>query len=194
MIASAPRALINWRLISDATEFYADRQFQLIETPWRVAVSVALETMPPFGRAFTCSSESSGFQVLVGSAEQGFLQISDSLVPGKCYQSVSPCFRDERELSDIKFRDFVKVELISVAPSDPESEARRLASVARSFLKSVGVDVKLQETDIGWDLTLNGIEVGSYGFRTASLPAGKFTWAYGTGCAEPRLSQAIAMI
>jgi len=194
LIASAPRALINWRLISAATEFYADRQFQLIETPWRVAVNVALETMPPTGRAFTCSSDSSGFQVLVGSAEQGFLQISDSLVSGKCYQSVSPCFRDERELSDIKFRDFVKVELISVAPQDPESEARRLASVARSFLKSVGVDVKLQETDIGWDLTISGIEVGSYGFRTASLGDGKFTWAYGTGCAEPRLSQAIAMI
>jgi hypothetical protein len=42
----------------------------------------------------------------------------------------------------------------------------------------------LAKTDIGWDLTLGGEEIGSYGYRTFE----GHQWVYGTGLAEPRFT------
>jgi hypothetical protein len=40
------------------------------------------------------------------------------------------------------------------------------------------------KTEIGHDIELNGIEIGSYGWRQNQ----DIIWAYGTGLAEPRFS------
>ena len=42
-------------------------------------------------------------------------------------------------------------------------------------------------TDEGYDIVLNGIEVGSYGIRQHE----NLRWIYGTGIAEPRFSTAL---
>lgn len=48
-----------------------------------------------------------------------------------------------------------------------------------------GKRINIQKTEIGADLTINGIEIGSYGVRTYN----HITWVYGTGLAEPRFSK-----
>ena len=44
------------------------------------------------------------------------------------------------------------------------------------------------KTDEGYDLEINGIEVGSYGARYHAKIG---WWAYGTGLAEPRYTTAM---
>jgi hypothetical protein len=45
--------------------------------------------------------------------------------------------------------------------------------------------IKREKTEIGEDLTIDGIEIGSYGIRAYNA----ITWVYGTGLAEPRFSK-----
>ncbi len=47
-------------------------------------------------------------------------------------------------------------------------------------------EVEIVATDEGWDLEVNGIEVGSYGFRQS----GGRRWACATGLALPRFDVA----
>ena len=47
--------------------------------------------------------------------------------------------------------------------------------------------LEIIKTDIGYDITINGEELGSYGIRKCEF----LKWIYGTGCAEPRLSTLI---
>ena len=47
--------------------------------------------------------------------------------------------------------------------------------------------VDVVPTKEGYDLMINGIEVGSYGLRMGN----GYEWVYGTGLAEPRFSVAI---
>jgi hypothetical protein len=49
------------------------------------------------------------------------------------------------------------------------------------------VDAPLSNAFNNQDIEINGVEVGSYGYRTYE----GFNWIYGTGCAEPRLTQAL---
>lgn len=50
------------------------------------------------------------------------------------------------------------------------------------------------ETSAGWDVEVDGVEVGSYGHNELRDGDAPFVWVYGTGLAEPRLSQAIARL
>lgn len=58
------------------------------------------------------------------------------------------------------------------------------AKYALSFLTKK--TIKIERTVEGADLTIDGIEIGSYGIRTYNT----ITWIYGTGLAEPRFSKA----
>lgn len=57
------------------------------------------------------------------------------------------------------------------------------AKYALSFLAKK--PIKIERTNEGADLTINGVEIGSYGIRTYNA----ITWVYGTGLAEPRFSK-----
>ncbi len=106
--------------------------------------------------------------------------------------STSPCFRDN-EVDDIHFSDFMKVELCVVAPKlSPAWTAKRVGDAAHQFARTEGLFVSTVNTDIGFDIVSdNGIEIGSYGWRHAEIGGAEQVWAYGTGLAEPRFSQAL---
>jgi aspartyl-tRNA synthetase len=48
---------------------------------------------------------------------------------------------------------------------------------------------KVVKTDFGFDIELNGIELGSYGIRRNQ--ENKLLWIHGTGLAEPRFSNVV---
>ncbi len=49
-------------------------------------------------------------------------------------------------------------------------------------------NIEVVENDqSGYDIEINGIEVGSYGIRSCEY----LKWIYATGCAEPRLTYAV---
>lgn len=202
------RANIDWRLLGIAVEFFKGHGFEYVETPWIVSQLAANATKPAAARPFYVEPVGSvkidqektpAGPCLVGSAEQGFLELMlhGHLPVGK-YVSVSPCFRDEIETGPLHFRDFAKVELLWRGPSDPSAKnAARAAqaeimALARSFFAIQHLDTEVQDTEIGQDLvTPQKIEVGSYGHRLVEVDENFYLWAYGTGLALPRFSQAL---
>lgn len=53
------------------------------------------------------------------------------------------------------------------------------------------LDQKIYEFDIVINIDQLNIELGSYGIRSRSINNKTISWIYATGCAEPRLSNAI---
>ena len=50
-------------------------------------------------------------------------------------------------------------------------------------------DLDVVKTETGFDIEINGNELGSYGIRSCEF----LEWIYGTGCAEPRTSNLIQL-
>ena len=157
--------VIDYNVLTSAIDFYHNKGFRYIETPWFVEKRISAITAPP-----NTSFDTYDFS-FVGSAEQGFLQIYDNL-DDDLYMSAGPCFR--REVDETHYPQFFKLELFSKQSID-------LAPIARDFLGG-----NMVETDEGKDIYLNDIEIGSYGTRTHK----DMSWSYGTGVALPRYSQA----
>ena len=181
------RALIDWSRLGRAVNFYKGFGFQQIETPWRITQAIFDATAPQTATPFRCRLDGDRPDILVGSAEQGLLEMMWSLQRGN-YLSVSPCFRDN-EVDETHFSDFMKVELCVVDPSPDANEW--LGFLATGFAEGEGAKIERVVTNSGFDLYSGGIEIGSYGIRSAVLDGHTYTWAYGTGLAEPRFSQAI---
>jgi seryl-tRNA synthetase len=184
-MVNAPK--IDWAILSEAVDFYREKGFQYIETPWMVSPEVSRITCPD--EAYHDVIVQNGM-TLVASAEQGFLQLEiDGKLTGTSYVSCGPCFRirDARENQDgLHFPSFMKVELYIRCSTEVDAlvSARWLVDVAREFM---GHSTKVVDYDDSWDLELNGVEVGSYGARKH----GDIIWAYGTGVALPRYTQAV---
>ena len=189
--------MIDYRKISDAVDFYRKLGYKYIEVPWIVSESTSSITTPKGRKNFKTFMGN-----LVASGEQSFLEIRSHLL-GR-YVCVTPCFRDENEVNDLCRNYFMKVELIDVKPKFPDLSSKMIMMDAFKFFQRYG-KVSIEITDEGMDLKMNEIEIGSYGFRSKkanykgkdfligidwSDPYTKdeFVWAYGTGCAEPRLS------
>lgn len=174
--------MIDYQKIADAVKHYSAYGFESIEVPWFVTQE-SLDVTRPLGTRLFDSFAG----CLVASGEQSFIEIRNQLSPGRCYQCVTPCFRDEPAIDELHRLYFIKQELITVIDKlNEEIELRQMIDVARSFFKNYGSPV-VEKTDIGHDITINGIEVGSYGIRQHE----DFRWVYGTGCAEPRLTQSL---
>lgn len=142
---------------------------------------------------------------MVASAEQGFIQLffDGKVKQDTRYVSVSPCVR-ACENDKLHFPVFMKVELSLWTKSEEKAHleaqtflksAKRLLehrltveSRGSIFLKAVSAPSKygIENTD----LMLDGIELGSYGYRR--LVGGNYI-VYGTGLAEPRTTQALAI-
>lgn len=174
---------VNWSLVSKAIEFYTSHGFEYIETPWLVNLPTLYITCPNTSRIFKID-DSVG---LIGSAEQAFLRLAmDNKLPHTNYVSASPCFRNEPTIDKFHQLQFFKVELF-VRVKTPELAlfaAKELVKRANTFMPEASVVT----TADGWDLEINSIEVGSYGYRYHPFIG---YWAYGTGLALPRYTQAI---
>lgn len=176
----------SWTVLNEAIENYQSLGFKYIDTPWVVDPEIAKITCPEWG-----ALEMIGDKCLVASAEQGFLQLqSEGKLDGTNYVSCGPCFRPGDEgRSEFHQPYFMKVELFVRCPNKDVAifAAKELVTRARNFMHLDCKIVKLGDKE--WDLELNGLEVGSYGARYHDLVG---HWAYGTGVALPRLTQAIA--
>lgn len=180
---------INWKLVSDAISYYQSIGFKYKEVPWIVSDLAIRITLPPNKNPLTTSDG-----VLIGSAEQSFIQmmLDGNLNPGK-YVAASPCFRDDVVDSSHQ-RTFFKVELIEYLDNSKSSLEIDQAFFfilkrAIAFLQSIpgAENSRAVVTEAGFDIELNGLELGSYGFNQYN----NHKWIYGTGIAEPRLSMAI---
>jgi hypothetical protein len=178
---------INWRRIADAIDYYKSLGFYYTEVPWKVSEAACAITCPDFGRM-----EWSDGLVLPASGEQGFLDLElDSLMPmftqSPNFVTCTPCFRaSDAGRSPVHHPYFMKVELYVRCNDQLQAEriAYELLLKSKRFMNTNNIVT----TPDGWDLELNGIEVGSYGARYHEKIG---WWAYGTGLAEPRYSQAL---
>jgi hypothetical protein len=179
--------MIDYMKIATAVEHYKTLGYEYIEAPWLVGRETIDVTKPPDSQYFDTL-----FGHLVGSGEQSFIHIRSHLEPGHKYQCVTPCFRDD-VTDEFHRMYFMKLELIEVMggkEEDDEEEALEdMIDDAWEFFSLYAREESMETVDNedGTDIEINGIEVGSYGVRTY----GGFTWAYGTGVAEPRLSAAL---
>jgi len=179
---------INWVWVGKAVQHYVDNEFTYIEAPWIVPFT-AIEVTLPYNRlGFKLGHPTQNPGYLVGSAEQGFIQmmVEGKLSKGK-YCAASPCFRDEQEDEWHKLY-FFKVELIEVNPNS--KNVFEIMDAARALMESLAeCKISVVRTMEGYDLMCKGIELGSYGYRQF----GDHTWTYGTGLALPRFSQVLEL-
>lgn len=178
--------VIDYEKIARAVKHYEHRGYKHIDVPWLVGKE-AIDVTKPWGAEYF----ETAFGHLVGSGEQSFLQIRDQLWHNAKYQCVTPCFRDERE-DEIHRRWFLKVELIeTLVDREPGEVLAKMVRDADDFfgMYAPGYRTRIVDTPDGMDIEVNGVEVGSYGVREHD----RFRWVYGTGVAEPRLSQALAV-
>jgi hypothetical protein len=182
--------MINWHLFSKAITAYTHLGYQLIEVPWLVDQQAIDVTLPPGATPFTVNG-CGELNQLVGSAEQSFvyLALQDKLLPGK-YQALTPCFRDDKE-DELHHKYFMKLELIEINKLsnkgwNPVMSSWQVIRDAEKVLSQfTSKIIEVLDTDQGADLTIDGIEIGSYGVRNYK----GISWVYGTGLAEPRFSK-----
>lgn len=177
--------MINYDFLHKAEEFYKLNDFKLIEVPWLVNSEINEITKPKESKPFTVVELN---KQLVASAEQSFLQLvyDNKLTSGK-FQATSPCFRDE-VVTNKNRQYFMKNELIILNPN--ENDLKNTIHICFKFFKTIVPNLNnltIVETEIGYDIEYNNIEIGSYGIRQTD----KIKWLYATGCAEPRLSYSI---
>lgn len=181
--------MIDYRKLADSVDFYADKGYVRIEAPWWVSKEILDITTPPdIKQVYYLPTNK---KCLVASGEQSFLYTAaKGRLPSGKYQTVTPCFRDE-SIGILSKKCFMKNELIITTDTLPATLDQAIQD-SLSFFKTQVPNTSLLEvvkTDIGYDITYGGIEVGSYGIRHCQF----LDWIYATGCAEPRLTRAIAI-
>ena len=186
---------IDYNLLNKALKYFSKRGFRQVEVPWRVSKEAIDGTFD--------SRESFKVQdkFLIGSAEQGFLELYlQNKLTSNQLMSVSPCFRNEPE-DYFHQQEFIKLELIYF--SDYSLESRVEYKIFREFIISFIIKkLKIKASDIfisgvldsnsiySEDILINGIEYGSYGIRQFQ---DKY-YIYGTGIALPRASKILKSI
>lgn len=179
--------MINYGIIDDSIEFYQQRGFKRIESPWTVTPAISGITKPPGAKDFVIQDRN---KVLVASAEQSFLYLyNKGFLPNGMFQSVTPCFRDE-PFTSLHTKYFIKNELIYTGfdEEESESELQLVIDAAAAFFARWNVKTKMIKTgEDSYDLYHEEVELGSYGIRKCDY----LTWIYGTGVAEPRLTRTI---
>lgn len=172
--------MIDYDKIATAVTFYSKLGYSYIPVPWVVQRKPYQATAPESAWPFFTLG---GF--LPASGEQSFLQLmlEGELATGR-FCCATPCYRDE-EYDDLHLPYFFKVELIDVGSHD----YRPLKQHARDFFSHYCEvrDEVISPTQTDLVEAETGIELGSYGWRQYQGS----TWSYGTGLAEPRLSQVL---
>lgn len=193
--------MIDYTLLGQAVTEYHKRGYRYVEVPWMVPEAPIRATLPVGSPSYVAGPRYDHYEddkwtgatdafdeahYLIGSAEQGFLHMD--LPPG-AYIGVTPCFRHEPVQNIFYQTGFMKAELFMTLP---DVQVDRVISDAREVMAVIsGVEPLIAETDIGYDLEIGGIEVGSYGERSHPDYG---TWVYGTGLALPRFSVAKGLV
>lgn len=191
---------INYSYIASALNMYRARGFTRIEVPWFVHDFAVHATMPTHIEPYETKSPTDVLGFPVGSAEQSFIEMMErqELSPGK-YVAATPCIRNESTVDYLHRKWFMKVELIDTLPkTEPLAVAGGVDQMIedalwffRGIVPTGELKVVWQSDQNCWDiLSPTGIELGSYGARSWN----GHSWIYGTGCAEPRLSQALKLL
>lgn len=177
-------------VIDDAISWWR-RWFEPKRVPALVDPDVMTHTCPPGvhdGRLY-----GAGTDTVVASAEQSFLQLEkDGELESGNWMALTPCYRDEPVLDETHLPVFLKLELIRLADDAnfyTRSEALWLAGKMQKFFEEFyGMPTNVVETEDGWDVMYEDLELGSFGVRRTLR--GK-SYIYGTGLAEPRASIAL---
>jgi len=173
---------LDFSIIGEAQEYYADLGYEDVPVPWVISRAAMDSTLP----ADKVPYETFG-GYLVGSAEQSFIELLLSGEKLGRVQATTPCFRDEAH-DGLHSPYFMKTELFdSTLPMNEESVLSVLEDARIFFENYIPVELERQGPT-AWDLVHaeTGIEVGSYGIREVA----GHSWIYGTGVALPRLKQA----
>ena len=177
--------MIDYSLLHESTLYYASHGFQRIESPWAVSEYADNITKPKSAQPFIIEHNK---KHLVASGEQSFLYLYlKGFLPKGQFQTITPCFRFE-SFDSLHTKYFMKNELIKT-DNVSEKELEIMVGIALMFFKPMFPDAKVVPTEIGYDIEVNGIELGSYGIRKCDF----LEWIYGTACAEPRTSMARSM-
>lgn len=178
--------MIDYKKIAESIDFYTQKGFQRIESPWTVTEEIDNITKP--ADRIHMKLVHNG-KCLVASGEQSFLYLyCKSYLPLGKFQTVTPCFRYEN-YDGFHMKNFIKNELIVTDDVSSDMLTNVIDCATEFFSKYLKVEVV--KTDAGWDIVSStGVELGSYGIRTCDY----ISWIYGTGLAEPRLSRVIKQI
>lgn len=189
-------------LLQIAIDFWRDHGATYVDLPWLVEKEYADATRPA-GRGDVQSAHGH----FVSSGEVSFLKLwAEGLLPDASpgpYIGWTPCLRDEEVIDPLHQHGFMKAEWFApVAHLDDAGQAARfveltfrqhlcfqvVAAAALGCPRGKTPTTVLDPQGIGMvDLTLAGIEVGSYGVRTFRGKA----YIYGTALALPRFQQAL---
>lgn len=170
---------IDCKLLLDAMNYYQELGYKPLTAPMLVDKDVVEITLPAEVKA----KEHLGLYY-VGSAEQSFFQlIKNGFKPKESYMMITPCERSEKE-SEQHLNIFLKLELISMTKTYKD-----IVKDVLGFYKQQGFKPTVLNTNVGQDININGIEVGSYGNRKYLMN----DITYGTGLALPRISYALSM-
>ena len=169
---------IDYRKLAAGLDYYDSRGYHYQEVPW-VASRPAVEMTLPPGATIT----STAYGDLIGSAEQGFIEL---LLRGRTVLkacAITPCFRIEDTYDDLHHAYFMKLELINTDVSQDNLHSM-IADAQGFFEQHLKTDIEQTEPDM-YDIVdkKKRIELGSYGIRTCN----DIDYIYGTGVALPRL-------
>lgn len=193
---------INYMALAHALNRYSNHLGYIqIDVPWIVPNHVTRMTLDP---QYPAIEAYEGITVrgyggksigdLVGSAEQSFLTLDTEGVLGRGkFVSITPCFRMEQAHNDFTRPYFMKVELYQNTDVTRDNLNKMIGDALYVFRWLISQEsspelnlLETKEIDDGYDIMLNGVEIGSYGIRHKN----GLSWIYGTGLAEPRFSVA----
>jgi len=180
--------MIDYKLLDTSTKFYDVRGYFRIEAPWTVSSKVDDITRPESAIKYQLKHND---KCLVASGEQSFLYLYlKNFLPLGKFQTITPCFRYE-SFDFLHSKYFMKNELIITDKVNESSLDSVVDSAYNFFVSYFDAKNKLEiiKTDIGYDIEIEGKELGSYGIRSCEF----LDWVYGTGCAEPRMSNLIKL-
>ena len=179
---------IDLPLLIKAMNYYQSAGYTPLSVPMIVSHEAIGVTLPSNIKAKQhCDGLLNGFYV--GSAEQSAYQMlaDDSYISGK-FMMLTPCQRSEAYLDCHHMETFLKLELVQINTNI----CTPIIDDVFSFLKKEfsNSEIEIVEDLFGnssKDINVNGVEVGSYGYRNFEGNSVQ----YGTGLALPRISQAI---
>lgn len=179
--------MIDYILLGKSTEYYKDKGYIRIETPWTVSDKVD-DITRPVDRIHMQLKHND--KCLVASGEQSFLYLyAKDFLPKGRFQTITPCWRYEA-YDGTHSKCFMKNELI-ITDEVNKSTLEKIIDDANGFFSQY-LSTDIIKTDIGYDIVshVDKYELGSYGIRHCDF----IDWVYGTGCAEPRLTRVIKYV
>lgn len=182
--------MINFNFINESIQFYESKGFKRIESPWLVTEPISNITKPQTAQNYFVTKDNKK-KVFVASGEQSFLyMINKGYLPEGKYQTVTPCLRND-DFDSYHTKYFIKNELIQFGEVS-ERDIDPIIDQAYMFFRTLipsshRKKLDVVPTPIGFDIELDGIEIGSYGYR--ECPFAK--WIFATGIAEPRFSRVL---